>query len=140
MYIYTTHCIQLLCVMLGIIIPCCFLLFSGGALPFNEGFISNATVQFTLPEDLYACDIAVFTVWCRLASVQFSVLEIPQNIFVSGWLVVSVCLVCGLHFVSIAYVCVSGLMCCMCQPIARSYHIMYVHACRIVLCVFFFSP
>ena len=128
--LYTTHCIQLLCVMLGIIIPCCFLLFSGGALPFNEGFISDETVQFTLPEDLYACDIAVFTVWCRLASVQFSVLEIPQNIFVSSWLAVSVSIVCGLHFVSIA--CVDLLQ--------GATIIMYVHACRIVLCVFFFSP
>ena len=117
------------------VIPCCFLLFSGGALPFNEGLISNETVPFTLPEDLYACDIAVFTVWCRLASVQFSVLEIPQNIFVSGWLVVSVCLVCGLHF---AYVCVSGLACV--NLLQGATIIMYVHACRIVLCVFFFSP
>ena len=121
--LYTTHCIQLLCVMLGIIIPCCFLLFSGGALPFNEGFISNATVQFTLPEDLYACDIAVFTVWCRLASVQFSVLEIPQNIFVSGWLVVSVCLV------SVSSVWTAFCVHCMCRPIARSCTIlcMYMH-------------
>ena len=40
-------------------------------------------MEFTLPDDLYACDIAVFTVWCQLASVQFSVLEIPQDLFVS---------------------------------------------------------
>ena len=56
---------------------------SGGALPYQTGFISNITFQFTLPPDVYACDLAVFTVWCQLAGVQFAVLDIPSGIFVS---------------------------------------------------------
>ena len=47
------------------------------------GFISNITFQFSLPSDVYACDLAVFTVWCQLAGVQFAVLDIPPDTFVS---------------------------------------------------------
>jgi hypothetical protein len=54
---------------------------TGGALLYQTGFINNITFQFSLPPDVYACDLAVFTVWCQLAGVQFAVLDIPPDIF-----------------------------------------------------------
>ena len=49
----------------------------------NTGGIVDETVEISLPDGVYACDMAVFTVWCRQASVQFSTIDIPPEIFVS---------------------------------------------------------
>ena len=54
-----------------------------GAFPFRAGNIVNQTLQFSLPENVYACDMAVFTIWCRGASVQFTALDISPDLFVS---------------------------------------------------------
>ena len=58
-------------------------MYSGGAFPYNEGDIINQTLQFNLPDGIYGCDIAVFTIWCDLADVQFSALAISPDYFVS---------------------------------------------------------
>ena len=57
----------------------------GGAFPRGVpgGGIVNETLQFSLPDGVLACDMAVFTIWCRLASAQFTALDIPPELFVS---------------------------------------------------------
>ena len=45
----------------------------------------NETLQFSLPDGVLACDMAVFTIWCRGASAQFTALDIPPELFVSYW-------------------------------------------------------
>ena len=43
----------------------------------------NETLQFSLPDGVFACDMAVFTIWCRQARTQFTALDIPPELFVS---------------------------------------------------------
>ena len=43
----------------------------------------NETLQFSLPDGVFACDMAVFTIWCRGARTQFTALDIPPELFVS---------------------------------------------------------
>ena len=61
----------------------CLLLctFSLGRIP--RGRVSGIDLQFTLPEDVYACDMAVFTIWCDAADVHFTSIDIPPDIFVN---------------------------------------------------------
>jgi hypothetical protein len=51
-----------------------------GRFPQN-GYVLNATLQFSLPEGVYACDLAVFTIWCRAANSHFTTIDIPQSLF-----------------------------------------------------------
>ena len=51
---------------------------------FSRNSISGGTLEFSLPEpSVYACDIAVFTIWCQLARQHFTGIEISQDMFVS---------------------------------------------------------
>ena len=45
--------------------------------------MSGQDLQFSLPDGVYACDMAVFTIWCDLANTHFTAINIPQDIFVS---------------------------------------------------------
>ena len=58
-------------------------LYSNGRFPSGIGDIVNETLQFDLPDNIYACDIAVITIWCKSASVQFTALDISPDLFVS---------------------------------------------------------
>jgi hypothetical protein len=53
---------------------------TGGAFQLGES-VSNQDLQFSLPEGVYACDLAVFTIWCRAANSHFTTIDIPQSLF-----------------------------------------------------------
>ena len=59
--------------------------FSSGSLGrFPRDRVSGQDLQFSLPNGVYACDMAVFTIWCELANTHFTAINIPQDIFVSN--------------------------------------------------------
>ena len=46
--------------------------------------VTGATLEFSLPTDkFYACDITVFTIWCRQVTQFFTRIDIPADLFVS---------------------------------------------------------
>ena len=55
---------------------------SGGNFPRGTAVV-NETLQFSLGDGDYACDMAVFTMWCKSFFVQFSALDISPDLFVS---------------------------------------------------------
>ena len=60
---------------------CVLFLFSQNRFPRRR--VTNGVLEFSLPEGVYACDMAVFTIWDRLALSHFTGINIPANLFVS---------------------------------------------------------
>lgn len=56
---------------------------SGSNFRYGGDDVENETLAFALPEGIYACDMAVFTIWCRLASTHFTGIDISPTLFVS---------------------------------------------------------